>query len=63
MDTVGGYSAHADKADLVGFVTRMKEWPKEIRLIQDTIRPSTYWPKCCACGIASRETTEKLPFR
>ncbi|WP_437269697.1 MBL fold metallo-hydrolase [Stutzerimonas balearica] len=32
-DTVGGYSAHADQADLVGFVTRMKQWPGEIRLI------------------------------
>ncbi len=33
IDSVGGYSAHADQADLVGFVTRMKEWPKQIRLI------------------------------
>lgn len=33
IDSVGGYSAHADQADLVGFVTRMKEWPREIRLI------------------------------
>ena len=33
IDSVGGYSAHADQADLVGFVTRMKEWPQEIRLI------------------------------
>ena len=33
IDSVGGYSAHADQADLVGFVTRMTEWPKEIRLI------------------------------
>jgi metallo-beta-lactamase family protein len=33
IDSVGGYSAHADQADLVGFVTRMNEWPTEIRLI------------------------------
>ncbi|WP_444816158.1 MBL fold metallo-hydrolase RNA specificity domain-containing protein, partial [Stutzerimonas frequens] len=33
IDSVGGYSAHADQADLVGFVTRMQQWPKEIRLI------------------------------
>ena len=33
IDSVGGYSAHADQADLVGFVTRMKQWPKHIRLI------------------------------
>ncbi len=33
IESVGGYSAHADQADLVGFVTRMKEWPPEIRLV------------------------------
>lgn len=33
IDSVSGYSAHADQADLVRFVTRMREWPKEIRLI------------------------------
>lgn len=33
IDSVGGYSAHADQADLVDFVTRMQEWPAEIRLI------------------------------
>ncbi|MCQ4316262.1 MBL fold metallo-hydrolase [Stutzerimonas zhaodongensis] len=33
IDSLLGYSAHADQADLVGFVTRMKEWPTEIRLI------------------------------
>jgi len=33
VDSVGGYSAHADQSDLVGFVTRMKQWPQEIRLI------------------------------
>jgi metallo-beta-lactamase family protein len=33
VDSVGGYSAHADQADLVGWVTRMAQWPTEIRLI------------------------------
>ncbi|AKK01827.1 MBL fold hydrolase [Pseudomonas brassicacearum] len=33
VDSVSGYSAHADQADLVGFVTGMKAWPGEIRLI------------------------------
>lgn len=33
IDSVGGYSAHADQADLVGFVTRMQQWPSEVRLI------------------------------
>lgn len=33
VTTLGGYSAHADQAGLVGFVTRMRHWPKQVRLI------------------------------
>ena len=33
VESVGGYSAHADQADLLDFVSRMKEWPSEIRLV------------------------------
>lgn len=33
VDSVSGYSAHADQADLVNFVTRMQQWPQAIRLI------------------------------
>lgn len=33
ITTVGGYSAHADQAELVSFVTGMKEWPEEITLV------------------------------
>ncbi|MEE4464630.1 MBL fold metallo-hydrolase RNA specificity domain-containing protein, partial [Azotobacter chroococcum] len=31
--TLGGYSAHADRQGLVNFITRMREWPDEIRLV------------------------------
>ncbi|GLK62480.1 MULTISPECIES: MBL fold metallo-hydrolase RNA specificity domain-containing protein [Azotobacter] len=31
--TLGGYSAHADRQGLVSFITRMREWPDEIRLV------------------------------
>ncbi|TBU81929.1 MBL fold hydrolase [Pseudomonas daroniae] len=31
--SIGGYSAHADQAGLVSFVTEMEEWPSEIRLV------------------------------
>lgn len=31
--TVNGYSAHADQAGLVAFVTGMDEWPAQIRLV------------------------------
>ena len=33
IHTVGGYSAHADQQGLVNFVTRMRHWPSEIRLV------------------------------
>ncbi len=31
--TIGGYSAHADKNNLVNFIKRMKTLPKEVRLV------------------------------
>jgi metallo-beta-lactamase family protein len=31
--SIGGYSAHADQDGLVNFVTRMREWPSEVRLV------------------------------
>ena len=33
IHAVSGYSAHADQAGLVRFVTGMRHWPKEVRLI------------------------------
>ena len=33
VETIGGYSAHADQANLLHFITRMRHWPREIRLI------------------------------
>ncbi len=33
IDTLGGYSAHADQQGLVSFVTRMRHWPSHIRLV------------------------------
>ena len=33
IDTLGGYSAHADQQGLVNFVTRMRRWPSHIRLV------------------------------
>ncbi|UCJ15182.1 MBL fold metallo-hydrolase [Pseudomonas sp. MM211] len=33
VHSIGGYSAHADQAGLVSFVTGMEEWPGEIRLV------------------------------
>ena len=33
VDTIGGYSAHADRQGLLDFVTGMTRWPREIRLV------------------------------
>jgi metallo-beta-lactamase family protein len=33
VETISGYSAHADQKDLVNFVRRMHRWPQQIRLV------------------------------
>ncbi len=33
ITTLGGYSAHADQASLVRFITGMRKWPQQVRLI------------------------------
>ncbi len=33
VHSLSGYSAHADQNDLVRFITRMRHWPREVRLI------------------------------
>jgi len=33
VDTITGYSAHADQKDLLNFIKRMRYWPVEIRLV------------------------------
>ena len=33
VETISGYSAHADQRDLVNFVKRMRKWPRHIRLV------------------------------
>jgi len=33
INTIGGYSAHADQKGLLGFVTRMRDWPSQVRIV------------------------------
>ncbi|MCL5041522.1 MAG: MBL fold metallo-hydrolase [Gammaproteobacteria bacterium] len=33
VHTLGGYSAHADQKGLTNFITRMRHWPSEVRLV------------------------------
>ena len=37
VTTLGGYSAHADQKGLTDFVTRMRHWPSEVRLVHGDI--------------------------
>lgn len=36
IETLGGYSAHADQAGLVRFIIGMRIWPSTIRLVHGT---------------------------
>ena len=33
INTIGGYSAHADQKGLLGFVTGMRHWPSQVRIV------------------------------
>ncbi|MDT8428617.1 MAG: MBL fold metallo-hydrolase [Pseudomonadales bacterium] len=33
VESIGGYSAHADQQDLLNFVRRMHRWPSQIRIV------------------------------
>lgn len=33
VHTIGGYSAHTDQNGLLGFVTKMRHWPSELRIV------------------------------
>lgn len=33
VHTIDGYSVHADQKGLLGFVTRMREWPSQTRIV------------------------------
>jgi len=37
VHTLGGYSAHADQKGLVNFVTRMRHWPEQVRLVHGEV--------------------------
>ena len=37
VHSLGGYSAHADQAGLVQFITGMRYWPEEVRLVHGDV--------------------------
>lgn len=38
IESIGGYSAHADRNGLLGFITTMRRWPSEVRLVHGEAR-------------------------
>ena len=50
INTIGGYSAHADQKGLLGFVTGIRHWPSQVRIVHG--EPS-----------AKRELGERLKAR
>lgn len=38
IDTIGGYSAHADQRGLLRFVTDMRRWPQQVRIVHGDTR-------------------------
>jgi len=57
--TLGGYSAHADQRGLVNFVTRMRHWPTQIRLVHGEREAR----RQLAQALASRFELRHLPVR
>lgn len=59
IETVAGYSAHADQRGLLGFVTGMRRWPSEIRVVHG----DTEARSALADALQSRYSARGLPVR
>lgn len=46
VHTIGGYSAHADQKGLVSFVTRMTQWPSEVRVVHGDVQAKAQLAMC-----------------
>ncbi len=59
ITTLGGYSAHADQTSLVRFITGMRKWPQQVRLIHgDTGAKAALREKILAAYKAKRHVGE-----
>ena len=54
IDTLGGYSAHADRRGLLGFATRMRHWPRDIRLVHGEAQAKRLLAEVLRARYASR---------
>ena len=60
IETLGGYSAHADQQGLVNFVTRMRHWPSHIRLVHGEREAKRQLAKVLAKKYAERQCTLQI---
>jgi metallo-beta-lactamase family protein len=63
VTTIGGYSAHADQQGLLGFVTGMRHWPSDIRIVHgDAAAKATLAERFNAYYVrAGREVRVSIP--
>ncbi|UYP28934.1 MBL fold metallo-hydrolase [Pseudomonas sp. Z8(2022)] len=46
VHTIGGYSAHADQAGLMRFITGMRKWPDEVRIVHGDRQAKLAFAQC-----------------
>lgn len=61
VETIGGYSAHADQASLVNFVTGIQTAPEEIRLIHGDPGAKQALKHALAAALPSASTRIRIP--
>ena len=59
VETLGGYSAHADRQGLLNFATRMRHWPGEVRLVHGEREAKQQ----LAAALRARYAARKLPVK
>lgn len=62
VHSIGGYSAHADQAGLVSFVTEMEKWPGEIRLVHGETGAKAGLAKALADAYGKRQQIVDIKF-
>ncbi|SDI51646.1 metallo-beta-lactamase family protein [Pseudomonas flavescens] len=62
VHSIGGYSAHADQAGLVEFVTAMEEWPGEIRFVHGEEGAKAVLAYVLAAAYAERQLIVDVKF-
>lgn len=52
VHTIGCYSTHADQKELLGFVTRMRQWPSQVRIVHGVPEVRCATERCTSFAIS-----------